>query len=193
VFLLFVHPPGIVYSKNMFENDAEKGYDVTVNNSLSSCLCFYGWASNDCSEMSCPLNFSFPNGFCSNGTCVCDAIMGYYGRNCSEQFGIVQLPTDGGALDPSYGIFEGGTIVTIRGTGFVDSDTMRCKFGKTIVVAHLFHPNPPLVPYSTCFSPGARSPQSSLFQFSVNNRFWTEPDSRLMFIYHGLGIVTGVR
>ena len=27
----------------------------------------------------------------------------------------------------------------------------------------------------------------------LNNRFWTQPDSRLVFIYHGLGIVTGVR
>jgi hypothetical protein len=27
----------------------------------------------------------------------------------------------------------------------------------------------------------------------LNNMFWTQPDSRLVFIYHGLGIVTGVR
>jgi len=73
-----------------------------ISECTTSCLCFYGWGGNDCSEMSCSLNCSFPNGFCSNGTCVCDAIMGYYGRNCSEQFGIVQLPTDGSALTPSF-------------------------------------------------------------------------------------------
>ena len=78
-----LHTPGLLYASNMFQNDAEKGYETSINNTFSSCMCFYGWGGNDCSEIACPMNCSFPNGFCNNGTCVCDRISGYYGRNCS--------------------------------------------------------------------------------------------------------------
>jgi hypothetical protein len=188
-----VHTPGLLYADNMFGNDAEKGYETSVNNSVSSCMCFFGWGGNDCSQIACPLNCSSPNGFCSNGTCICDMLSGYYGRNCSEQFGIADLRTDGRALTPSYGIFEGGTIVTVRGTGFVVSDTMRCKFGQKAASASLVQPNPPEVPYALCYSPGEPSPDEAFFQFSLDGRMWTKPDARIKFIYHGNGIVTGVR
>ena len=188
-----MHTPGLLYGDNMFEMDAEKGYDISINNTFSSCMCFYGWGGNDCSQIACPLNCSFPNGYCSNGTCVCDMISGYYGRNCSEQFGLAYLRTDGRALTPSYGIFEGGTIVTVRGTGFVVSDTMRCKFGEKVAEASLVQPNPPEVPYALCYSPGEPSPDTVFFRFSLDGRSWTELDARIKFIYHGNGIVTGVR
>ena len=45
-----VHTPGLQYTERMFENDAERGYETIVNNSFSSCLCFYGWGGSDCSE-----------------------------------------------------------------------------------------------------------------------------------------------
>ena len=188
-----VHTPGLQYTERMFENDAERGYETIVNNSFSSCLCFYGWGGSDCSEMSCPLNCSFPQGQCNNGTCVCDIIQGYYGRNCSERFGLVELRTDGNALTPSYGIFEGKSIVTIRGTGFVSSDTMRCKFGSKEVLATLVQPNPPEVPFAICLSPGEKNPQNVMFQFSLDNRGWTAVDARIQFIYHGQGLVTKMR
>jgi len=188
-----VRSPGLTYTGDMYENDAEKGYETNINNTFSTCMCFYGWGGDDCSTMSCPLNCSFPNGQCFNGTCVCNMLQGYYGRNCSEQFGLVELRTDGRALVPSYGIFEGGTIVTVRGSGFVNSDTMRCKFGSKLVVADLVQPNPPEVPYATCFSPGEANPRDVFFQFSLDNRYWTQQDARIKFTYHGNGIVTGLR
>jgi len=70
---------------------------------------------------------------------------------------------------------------------------MRCKFGTKVVVSALVQPNPPEVPYAKCFSPGEGSPQTLNFQFSLDNRFWTELNDRIRFTYHGNGIVTGVR
>ena len=175
--------------------DAEKGYDSIVNKTSSGCMCFYGWGGDDCATVSCPLNCSFPNGYCNNGTCACDMDLGYYGRNCSEKFGVVSLRTDGKALTPSYGIFEGRTIVTVRGTGFVNSDTMRCKFGSKLSPAQIVVPNPPEVPYALCLSVGELSatPDGVFFQFTLDGLEYTLADSRIKFIYHGNGIVTGVR
>lgn len=120
-------------------------------------------------------------------------IQGFYGQNCSERFGVVSLRTDGNGLTPSYGIFEGRTIVTVKGTGFVNSATMRCKFGTKTSLATITIPNPPEVPFATCKSPGELAPKTVFFQFSLDEREWTDPDARLRFVYHGNGIVTGVR
>ena len=187
--------PGIEYNEIRPELDAEQGYHAHVNKSSSSCLCFYGWGGQDCSQISCPLNCSFPRGYCNNGTCVCDMEQGYYGRNCSERFGTVSLLTDGNALTPSYGIYEGGTMVTVRGTGFVSSDTMRCKFGSNLAPATIVRPNPPDVPYAWCVSPrvDAAIIDGAFFQFSVDGVEWTLKDSRIKFVYHDEGMVTSVR
>ena len=185
--------PGIEYDEKRPGLEAENGYEARINKTSSSCLCFYGWGGEDCSHITCPLNCSFPNGYCNNGTCVCDIIQGFYGRNCSEQFGVVSLRTDGNGLTPSYGIFEGRTIVTVKGTGFVNSLTMRCKFGTKLSQATIVIPNPPEVPFALCLSAGELAPKTVFFQFSLDGREWTEQDSRLRFIYHGNGIVTGVR
>ena len=120
---------------------------------------------------------------------------GYYGRNCSERFGTVSLLTDGNALTPSYGIYEGGTMVTVRGTGFVSSDTMRCKFGSNLAPATIVRPNPPDVPYAWCVSPrvDAAIIDGAFFQFSLDGVKWTVKDSRIKFLYHDEGMVTSVR
>ena len=185
--------PGIEYDAIRPGGEAENGYEARINKTSSSCLCFYGWGGQDCSHITCPLNCSFPNGYCNNGTCVCDMIQGFYGQNCSERFGVVSLRTDGNGLTPSYGIFEGRTIVTVKGTGFVNSATMRCKFGTKTSLATITIPNPPEVPFATCKSPGELAPKTVFFQFSLDEREWTDPDARLRFVYHGNGIVTGVR
>jgi hypothetical protein len=181
--------PGV----EMGDNLGERGYDYRVNNSFAVCQCFYGWGGDDCSQIACPMNCSFPQGTCLNGTCVCDKANGYFGRNCSERFGTVSLRTDGQALSPSFGIFTGGSLITIRGTGFVDSDTMRCKFGDLPSTATIVQPTPPERPFAVCRTPAALSPRTVLFQFSLDGTYFTEPDPRIVFAYHGSGVLNSVR
>ena len=185
--------PKVEYEQACPAYDAENGYEARINRTASKCLCFYGWGGKDCSHITCPLKCSFPNGYCLNGNCLCDMGLGYYGRNCSQQFGVVSLRTDRQTLTPSYGIFEARTTVIVRGTEFVNSDTMRCKFGIKISQASVVMPNPPEVPYVLCPSPGEHSPTTVFFRFSLDGREYTEVDAQFRYIYHGNGIVTGVR
>ena len=181
--------PGDQYGDNL----GERGYEHSINASLARCLCFYGWGGEDCSQLSCALNCSYPQGQCFNGTCVCDQSAGYFGRNCSEIFGSVELRTDGKGVSPSYGIFKGGSSVTVRGKGFVSAETMRCKFGQKTSPATIVQPTPPEMPYAICITPAVENPRTVFFQFSIDGVYFTETDSRIRFVYHGEGLITNLQ
>ena len=173
-------------------NNGENGYSYTWNISSARCLCLFGWAGDDCAEISCPSNCSYPNGLCMNGTCLCNQASGYFGTNCSEQYGAYALMTDGSALTPSYGIFLGGTTVTVRGTGFVNSGLLACKFGGLISPASLVQPEPPSLPYALCLTPSEAGPITVYFTFSLNGVVFSDPDPRIVFVFHAPGVITAV-
>lgn len=181
--------PGVEYGANK----GEEGYEYVLNTSYAVCDCFFGWGGIDCSEISCPLNCSFPQGQCINGTCACDSANGYFGQNCSEKFGLIGLRTDGTGLSPSFGIFSGGSTITVRGTGFVNSDTMRCRFGGLDTPASIVQPTPPELPFAVCKTPAVPGPRQVTFQFSLDNIGFTEVDARVQFTYHGLGVLQSIR
>ena len=173
-------------------NAGENGYSYQWNNTAAMCLCLFGWAGDDCSQISCSLNCSFPNGLCVNGTCVCDQVNGYFGHNCSDRYGPYALNFDGSGLTPSYGIYLGGTIVTVRGTGFVNSGLLTCKFGDLVSSAILIQPDPPALPYAICRTPLEPGPRSVYFTFSLNSVKFSDVDPRVIFIFHSPGIISAV-
>ncbi len=172
--------------------NGESGITYQWNNSAASCLCFFGWGGHDCSQLACPQNCSYPNGICTNGTCTCDEINGFFGQNCSERYGQFFLRTDGTCLTPSYGIYLGGTSVTVRGIGFVRSGLLSCKFGSRVSPAVLVQPDPPALPYATCQTPAVIGPTSVFFMFSMNGLKFSDPDVRIVFVFHAPGMISSV-
>ena len=81
----------------------------------------------------------------------------------------------------------------MRGTGFVNADTMRCNFGGVTSKATLVQPTPPELSYVFCATPAVASPREVSFQFSIDGTYFTDTDARIRFVYHGEGLVTALQ
>ncbi|CAM9115079.1 unnamed protein product, partial [Sphacelaria rigidula] len=81
------------------------------------------------------------------------------------------------SLWPSSGSTYGGTRIRVRGTGFLSSSTVFCKFGNDVVSAEV------VVDYTTviCMTPPSESEGSVLVQVTNNNVDWTSSGVEFTF------------
>lgn len=81
------------------------------------------------------------------------------------------------SLWPSSGSTRGGTRIRVRGTGFLTSSTVFCKFGNDVVSAEI------VVDYTTviCVTPPSESEGSVLVQVTNNNADWTSSSVEFTF------------
>eukprot|EP01084_Bolivina_argentea_P305214 527256_1 len=89
---------------------------------------------------------------------------------------------------PQFGDMRGATKITIRGSNFIDSSQLKCKFGNITTLGYYVNKD-----YITCIAPPSLITNHTVYFQLTNNLFtYTNISSSFTYYYHNMFNITSI-